>query len=60
MFKSDRVYVDGQLEALKLRVEWLEGQVKHLTESHNKAVEAISKVYTVTESITEHLQKPVS
>jgi len=28
MFKTDKVYIDSQIEALKLRVEWLENELK--------------------------------
>lgn len=60
MFKTDRVYVDSQLEALKARVEWLEEQVKALTECQRKTTDSICTLYKVTEQITEHLQTPVS
>ena len=60
MFKTDRVYVDSQLEALKARVEWLEERVKALTECQHKTTDSICTLYKVTDQITEHLQNPVS
>ena len=32
MFKTDKVYIDSQIEALKLRVEWLENELKYQAE----------------------------
>ena len=32
MFKTDKVYLDSQIDALKLRVEWLENELKYQAE----------------------------
>lgn len=53
MFKSDRVYVDGQLEALKLRVEWLENELKYQSDTIKGLVSQKSEPVRRKEHICE-------
>ena len=59
MFKTDKVYIDAQIEALKLRVEWLENELKYQAEQI-KGIKGIKDKDRDQKSIRHTVYNPVS
>lgn len=60
MFKTDKVYIDSQIEALKLRVEWLENELKYQAERIDSQTATIENLLASIKGIRHTAYNPIS